>query len=279
MVDGSGPLDRGAGHADAAAAHALLDSGTAPDTAGAAGGTNKNVSVNILQGAGVPTFTDVVTRSVTGLKPGQRFETYYKVPSNTSAIVLTLSGVTPGDNQNVLLGDNILLAIHSAKTSAFGDYNVLEFTSGGTWTISDPDAGLMRVTLNGNWTNASPIGATVTIVPQIAASPGQTVQASVLDGETRVYPFTVPPGAASLSVRLEWDGHWGMYPSNDLDLILIPPSGPVNVDGATANAPERAAVANPVAGQWIAVVDGFSIATKNGDKFSLRVAIDGTVVK
>ena len=71
-------------------------SGTAPDTAGAAGGTNKNVSVNILQGAGVPTFTDVVTRSVTGLKPGQRFETYYKVPSNTSAIVVTLSGVTPG---------------------------------------------------------------------------------------------------------------------------------------------------------------------------------------
>ena len=80
-------------------------------------------------------------------------------------------------------------------------------------------------------------------------------------------------------MRLEWDGHWGMYPTNDLDLILIPPSGPVNVAGATANSPERAAVANPVPGQWIAVVDGFSIATKNGDKFSLRVAIDGTVVK
>jgi hypothetical protein len=279
VADGSGPLDRGAGHADAAAAHALLDSGTAPDTAGAAGGTNKNVSVNILQGAGVPTFTDVVTRSVSGLKPGQRFETYYKVPSNTTAIVVTLSGVTPGDNQNVLLGDNILLAIHSAKTSAFGDYNVSQFTSGGTWTILDPDAGLMRVTLNGNWTNASPIGATVTIAPQIAASPGQTVQTALLDGETKAYPFTVPPGTASLNVRLEWDGHWGMYPTNDLDLILIPPSGPVNVAGATANAPERAAVANPVAGQWIALVDGFSIATKNGDKFSLRVAIDGTVVK
>ena len=183
-----GPPRSGRGHADAAAAHALLDSGTAPDTAGAAGGTNKNVSVNILQGAGVPTFTDVVTRSVTGLKPGQRFETYYKVPSNTSAIVVTLSGVTPGDNQNVLFGDNILLTVHSAKTSAANDYKVFQFTSGGMWTIPDPDAGLMRVTLNGNWTNASPIGATVTIAPQIAASPGQTVQASLLDGETKVLP-------------------------------------------------------------------------------------------
>jgi hypothetical protein len=279
VADGSGPLDRGAGHADAAAAYTLLAGGTAPDTAGAAGGTNKNVSVNILQGAGVPTFTDVVTRSVTGLQPGQRFETYYKVPSNTSAIVVTLSGVTPGDNQNVLFGDNILLTVHSAKTSAADDYQVFQFTSGGMWTIPDPDAGLMRVTLSGNWTNASPIGATVTIAPRIAGSPGQTVQAALLDGQTKVYPFTVPPGAASLGVRLEWDGHWGVYPTNDLDLILIPPSGPENVAGATLNAPERVAVANPVPGQWIAVVDGFSIATKNGDKFSLRVAIDGTVLK
>jgi hypothetical protein len=101
----------------------------------------------------------------------------------------------------------------------------------------------------------------------------------LLDGDTKSYPFTVPPGATSLSVRLAWEGDWGMYPSNDLDLVLIPPSGPVNEAGVTANSPERVAVANPVPGQWIAVVDGYSIATKNGDKFSLRVAIDGTVVK
>ena len=44
----------------------------------------------------------------------------------------------------------------------------------------------MRVTLSGNWTNASPIGATVRIAPQIAANPGQTVQAPLLDGETKV---------------------------------------------------------------------------------------------
>jgi hypothetical protein len=220
-----------------------------------------------------------VTRSVTGLKPGQRFETFYKVTPNTSAVVVTLSGVTPGAPQNVLFGDDILLTVHSAKTSSIGegDYQVFAFTAGGTWTIPNPDLGLMRITLNGDWTNASPIGATVTISPLKLSTPQQTAQSDIQEGDSKEYKFTVPPGTAKLDALLEWNGDWATYPANDLDLVLIPPTGPANVAGATLNNPELASVTNPAAGQWTAVVSGFSISTTNGDRFSLRIALDGNV--
>ena len=80
-------------------------------------------------------------------------------------------------------------------------------------------------------------------------------------------------------MELEWDNDWGAYPTNDIDLALQPPTGAPILDGATINAPERAGINNPVAGEWTAIVDGFSVLTKHGDKFSLRLMIDGKVLR
>ena len=46
----------------------------------------------------------------------------------------------PPARQNQLFGDDILLAIHSAKTSSIGegDYKVFAFTTGGTFAVDDP---------------------------------------------------------------------------------------------------------------------------------------------
>ncbi len=282
VADGSGPLDMGAGHVNGGAALALLQTWTTPDTPGEAGGTNKHVMNNIRHGADVHTFNGSVVRSVQGLKPGERFETFYRVAKDTSEIVVTVSDVTPGASQNALFGrDSILLTVHSAKTSAIGegDYDVFAFTVGGTFTIPNPDLGLMRVTLNGDWTNASPIGATVAITSGRTITPGKSAQKKIVEGQFYAYPFTVAPDTARLEVQLEWDGDWGAYPTNDLDVILFPPSGPVNGTGATLNVPELAVIDNPVAGPWVAIVDGFSVASKNGDRFDLRIAADGKVLK
>jgi hypothetical protein len=281
VTNGSGPLDRGAGHVDAGAALALLQAWTAPDSPGAEGGTNQNVNVNVLQGADIKTYNGDVTRSANGLLPGQRFETFYRVNPNTSAVVVTITDVRPGPTQNVFFGDDITFRVHSAKTSAIGqgDYEAGGYTSGGTFTIADPEDGLMRVTLAGSSENASPIDATVRITSLTRATPGQTTQSKLDDGEFRVYTFTVPAGASVLTARLQWEGHWGEYPTNDLDLILVPPLGSPDVAGATLNSPETATIANPVAGQWTAVVDGFSIASTGGDRFTLRIAVDGVVLK
>ena len=103
---------------------------------------------------------------MTGLKPGQRFDLLYRVHPNTRQVVIVLSGVTPTlppAEQNQLFGDDILLAVHSAKTSAIGegDYKVFAFTTGNTFVVDDPEEGIMRITVNGDWTNAGQIAATI----------------------------------------------------------------------------------------------------------------------
>jgi hypothetical protein len=283
VQDGSGPVDRGAGFVDAAAARALLQEWTSvSDAAPGFGIGNKNVRVNFEQGAAVTTWSGAVTRSVSNLLPGQRFETFYDVSPNTRAVVVTLSDVKSGAVQNALFGEDLILSVHSSKTSAVGvagDYKVFEFTTAGTFTIQDPDQGIMRITLTGDWTNASPIAATVTIEAVEAPEAGVTLQNKILDGQHYEVPFTVPPGAQELSVKLEWNGDWSNYPTNDLDVTLVAPNGDRVTDGASLNAPERASVEKPAAGNWVARVDAFTVSTKGGDRFKLRIAVDGKVIK
>jgi hypothetical protein len=281
LADGSGPCDRGSGHVDAAEALAFLNSGNAPDSPGAIGGNNVEVKVNISQGAGVKTYEGNVTRTATGLKPGQRFETYYRIHPNTFAVIITLSNVQVGSVQNQLFGDDILLAIHSAKTSSIGegDYKVLGYSTGGRFVLLNPECGLMRVTLNGDWTNAGEVAATVNIISVTDPIPGFTTQAKIADGQLVAVPFTVPNGTATLTARLSFTGDWGSYPANDIDLLLVDPSGGVVLDGATLNVPEFAKVSDPAPGQWLAFVDGFSVFTKGGDKFELRLEADGKVLR
>jgi hypothetical protein len=189
--------------------------------------------------------------------------------------------VVPRATQNPLFGDDILLTVHTAKTSQIGEGDYLEFnfTKGKTITIPNPDEGLMRVTVSGDWTNASPIGATITVSSDKTPTPGKSAHGKIDDGETLVYTFDVPAGTARLDAELEWDNDWSAYPTNDVDLLLVPPAGPPNLAGATINAPERAGIDNPVAGEWTAIVDGFSVLTGKADKFSLRLRLDGHVIK
>jgi hypothetical protein len=50
-----------------------------------------------------------------------------------------------------------------------------------------------------------------------------------------------------------------MFPTDDLDLILVSPSGIEDFRGATFNAPERTVVDEPEPGIWTAIVEGFSV--------------------
>ncbi len=275
LVDGSGPLDQGAGHVDGAAALALLQAGGASDTPGVEGGTNPSVKVNIQQGAGVKTYDGNVTRSVQGLLPGQRFETYYRANPNTAAVVVTLFGFNPGPVQNVFFGNDILFAIHSAKThpGGNGDYEALAFSTGGTFVVPNPENGLLRVTATGDWTNASPVDVSVNIFSLHESTPGLTAQGKLTDGEVDVIPFSVPPGASSLSARLAWKDDYGRYPTNDLDLILVDPNFNVYFGGASLDSPETVEIAGPADGEWLALVDAFLINDKD-DRYKLLVEVE-----
>ena len=71
---------------------------------------NPNVKVNIEQGTDVDTWDGNVTRSVVGLLPGQRFETFYRVKPNTAALVVTVTDFEPGSPQNLIFGNDLILA-------------------------------------------------------------------------------------------------------------------------------------------------------------------------
>ncbi|MCC6862874.1 MAG: S8 family serine peptidase [Bryobacterales bacterium] len=280
ITDGSGPFDQGAGFVDGAAALALLQGGTVPDTPPEPGLTNALVSANLAQGAGIQSHAGNFFRRVNNLQPGQRYEVYYSVPANTEAVYVTLSNVTPGPVQNVLFGDDVLLAVHSAKTSAIGegDYRVFGFTKGGNWAIVRPDHGLMRITVSGDWTNASPISANLTIGTSLEIERGATAAGVMVQGGLAAIPFNVPEGAGKLEARLQWAHAWGAYPANDLDLILVRPDSAMILTGASWNSPEYADIDNPMPGTWYALVDGFTVYTA-GDPFKLRVKIDGAVIR
>ena len=172
-----------------------------------------------------------------------------------------------------------LLAVQDAPTST-GDYLLpATLTNGGTFVLTNPETGIARVTVSGTWTNASPIGATIAVSSKKTKTPGRFVRGRIVEGDTFAYRFNVPDGTEFLVAELEWDNDWGAYPTNDIDLVLVPPTGAPNFAGATINAPERASIQNPVAGEWTAIVDGFSVLTKRGERFSLRLTTDGKLVK
>jgi subtilisin family serine protease len=283
FADGSDVLDRGFGYVDALAARNLLTAGGVPDTVAPLPSPNASVKVNIEQNTTLNVVDGFVRRTVTGLKPGQRADILYRVNPNTRQVIVTVSGVTPSlppSQQNQLFGDDVLVAIHSAKTSSIGDgdYKAFEVTLGNTYTLNNPEEGMMRVTVSGDWTNAGTISASVAILSVTDPVPQFTGQGKIRPGQLIAMPLAIPAGVKTADFRLSWREGWGSYPSNDLDLFLVPPSGPFNVEGATISSPETVTVANPVAGVWTVLVSGFEVNTGD-DKFELRISLDGKVVR
>ncbi|MCI0423498.1 MAG: S8 family serine peptidase, partial [Acidobacteria bacterium] len=281
LSDGSTVLDQGRGYVNAAAASAFLTSGAVPDTVAIPSSFGKSVKVNVEKNTFLNVRDGLVTEPVSGLNPGQRADILYRVHSNTRQVIVSLSGVTPAlppAQQNQLFGDDVLLAVHTAKTSGIDDYPVFAFTTGGTFAVNNPEPGILRVTVNGDWTNAGQISADVTVFSVTDPLPQFTSEGKIEQFQTLAFPVNIPTGISKAEFRLGWREDWGNYPTADLDLILVNPASVVNVAGATASSPEFVQVNNPAAGTWLVLVDGFEIHTGT-DKFELRVSLDGKVVK
>jgi subtilisin family serine protease len=283
IADGSGPLDRGAGYVDALAAYGRLASGLVPDTLVFDDHFTKNVKVNVERGTALDVRDGFVAEHAASLLPGQRHDILYRVGPNTRQVVVSLFNVTPAlppAQQNQLFGDDVLLSVHTAKVSSIGegDYPVFEFTSGGTFTIDDPEAGVMRITVSGDWTNAGAVSADVSIVSLKEPLPKFTTQGKIEHGDLIAVPVPVPAGIAQAEFRLGWREDWGSYPASDVDLVLVDPNGATNTDGATLDNPEVVVIKNPAPGTWVALLSGFEIHTRF-DRYELRVSLDGNVVK
>ncbi|MCI0658406.1 MAG: S8 family serine peptidase [Acidobacteria bacterium] len=283
LGDGSGPQDMGSGFVDAAAARALLATGTVPDALPVPTPPVKSVKNNVTSIAGLPVFNGSVQQSVGPLKPGQRGEIIYEVTPNTGQVIVTLNNFSaslPPAQQNALFGDDVFLTIHTAKTSrqpGTTGYFVRTFTTGGQWVLNNPEFGLIRVTLNGDWTNAGDVSADVSIVSVVDPTPQLTDQGKIHQGDVLSRNVTVPAGASVAEFRALWREGYSHYPANDIDMVLVDPDGAVNTAGATLSDPERAVVNNPKPGVWQVFLFGFEVHSID-DKYELRVSVDGNVI-
>jgi hypothetical protein len=156
-----------------------------------------------------------------------------------------------------------------------------------TATIDNPQTGLVRVALQGDFTNGGQVSALVTITRQRKLDGLPTSISLIEQDETDLVEIDVPAGAAKAIFELAWAQNWARYPTNDLDLVLVDPSGKVIQSGATANSPERVEIAAPMAGRWTAMVIGFTIHGHRGldrhdgddgpqkDLYTFRAEADG----
>lgn len=284
IADGSVELDRGRGYVDAQAAYKLLASRDVPDTLPAPGNPTRFVAANLRTRAGVEGHAGFARERISNLKPGQRHDIFYHVPPNAREVTVILNPVTrslPPSQQNQIFGDDVLLAIHTAKTSSIGDagdYPYFLFTAGGTFVVNNPEFGVMRISVSGDWTNAGEVSAEVIVFDSTLPVSAFTVESSIIQGQSLLYPFFVPAGTKQAEFRATWTEDWSNYPANDLDLILIGPNGTFNFDGATLSNPESAIISSPADGVWLALIDGIDVNTRQ-DRVQLRVTLDGRLVQ
>ena len=121
-------------------------------------------------------------------------------------------------------------------------------------------SGIARISLSGATENSCRVSARVELLSTLLPDPGLTASGSVEDGEAVLVNVPVPSDSGDLSVRLDWDGNWGSYPTNDIDITVGAFGVPFFV-GFTLDSPEILSIPR-------AFIDFFSLT-------SIEVVIDG----
>lgn len=281
MIPTATVFHQGAGFVDATAALALLQGGGVPDTVQTDFPYTRSVVSN-LTNAGLAVSNGFQSLAFTA-RPGELGEVTYNVDKNTDQLFVRIHNITPAASQNGFFGDDVFLRIQSSFVEG-KDYRVEDFLTGDmTYTFDKPMQGLWRITPSGDYTNVSPIGFTVDVWTSNDPAPQQSAKNKIADGEWQALTFTVKPGTQALDVLASWINQYDSYPVNDLDFYLVAPDGTTLYSNcATGNAPERCSVANPAAGTWQVMVNGFavnSLTTPGGrEVYTLRIAADGKVL-
>ena len=325
ITDGSKRIDRGTGFVDIPSALAALtgarikhdefddddrrdrgswrhDRDDEPDEVGAGG---SRVSANLERLGFEPVdFTRNRFRArVRNLLPGQ--VRHFFVPSDdlTDRLVVQITEVTPElppEEQNQFFGDDLFVMGVDAPTSS-AVHRILTpqpppnppfegafVNADATFTIDNPQNGILRIAIQGDWTNAGRISALLTIERQRGERPRATAVGTVAHGDDIPIKVEVPPGATEAVFEVFWRQNWSRFPTNDLDLLLYNPDGKLIVDfdgespGATDSSPERVTIPMPAAGTWTAVINGVTIQRRRGkdeDTFTFRASADGKRLK
>ena len=114
-------------------------------------------------------------------------------------------------------------------------------------------------------TIGTPLARSYTITNKFGAFTGRAVGTSlgsarlgpftIANHETQTYDVVVPSGATQLRATIGSPSD----PAADLDLFVLRPDGTTAGQSADGDSEESVTIANPVAGTWKVVVDGFAV--------------------
>ncbi len=227
------------------------------------------------------------TFSLDQLDPGEVAHFFVKAGDETDRIVINLANLDlgPADAQNVFFGNDFYVRVQDAITSTDATLYENFLSTDSEIVIDKPQTGLIRIAVMGDWTNAAPVSAELTVQAIKGEKAEESAEGMIAQGAYATYSVEVPGGTTSFDIELSWKENWGYYPTDDLDLILLSPSGEVLYDGATYNSPERVSLTNPEAGSWTILVNGYTVHEEVGDhdpeippssKWELSVSADGS---
>jgi subtilisin family serine protease len=207
------------------------------------------------------------------LMPGEVTHFFIESSLETEQLTVEISDVTPAlapDQQNPLFGDGLLLTVVDAPTSTNDiliDDRVLEDS---LYHIERPQSGIVRVAVLGDWTNAGPVSAKITLREKQRKLTPPFATGRLADEEIDSYTLELDPSITQLNVELSWNADWGHYPTHNIDLILIDPNGVPYYEGATLDSPERVNIDSPEPGQWSLLVTGYMLHGFE-DKYDVRI--------
>jgi hypothetical protein len=277
LADGSGRMDQGRGFLDVTAAHAKLMSGISGHVSPSFATPIVAANVAMLGLKPVRFANNVFTTRVKDLLPGQVAQFFVDCDYKTDSLVVSLSNITralPPAQQNQLFGDDLFVMVADAPTSFFSPL-VEEFVASDTsFPIPNVQTGLVRVAIQGDWTNAGRISADLRIQRVRKHPPLPTAVNLIAQGDVIPVQFQVPAGTTELAVELGFLKSWAVYPTSDLDLVLQDPNGGLNFDGAALASPERVVVENPTPGTWTALIQGTTVQLHQ-ELWALTALADG----
>lgn len=277
LGDDSGPIDQGHGFIDLPAAFQALANGQVSDRLPSGPGSN-SVRGNIAS-AGFRTIqlgNSGYSRTIRDLMPGQVEHLFIQTTADTEALEIRFTNVNPElppAEQNLLFGDDLFVVVQDAVTSTASTLASGFIFQDSTLVAANPQAGIVRVGVMGDWTNAGRISADIQIREIRGNSPRVSDRGRLSQGESRTLTVDVPPGTSQASFELRWQQDWGAYPTDDLDLIVLDPAGNLVIEfgpsgpflpGATLNSPERVVINNPTAGEYTVILDGWTVWGERG---------------
>ncbi len=271
IVGGETPDDQGNGWVDAAAALGNLAKSdeTLPPPPSPGILVKDNIG-KTLAGVGDITFLE-------NLEPGDRQDVIYEVLAGDVGLRVSLTNISTGtmcQGPAPFFGNELQLAIHSAKTSTAGPSgqyydlkpnegfehafigqsdldgsNVSGVLPGAcdidgcSFDLPTPEPGLVRISVSGATTNGCDMSAHVEI-PSFTPGPLPIPllnTGTVLDLDTMFAgSIIVNSGDAEIAFELSWDSNWTHYVGNDLELLVFMPGYPAPLPlGLTLNAPEK----------------------------------------